>query len=249
MCTVSYIPLTGSPTGSYLLTTNRDERLLRAAAEAPAWHHVFDAEVLMPVDPQGKGTWVATSGKGRTICLLNGGLVKHIPNPPYRHSRGLVVTGYFKFENFSSFAKGFDFSNLEPFTLVVVEEGQLYEMRWDGEQAYFRSPDPGRPWLWSSVTLYEPEIIQWREELFQSWIAQQAGLLATKPELILDFHQFKEESNEKHHILIERKGILKTVSITSILHTRDHLALRYLDLMQRREQHLIKLKDKSLSLV
>ncbi|GBL36066.1 hypothetical protein EMGBS15_16610 [Filimonas sp.] len=90
MCTVTYLPVSSS---SFILTHNRDEHHTRAIALLPEKKTMQDIEIIFPTDQQGGGTWIATS-KEFTLCLLNGGFEKHIPSPPYRHSRGLVILDF-----------------------------------------------------------------------------------------------------------------------------------------------------------
>lgn len=196
----------------------------------------------MPYDPQGKGTWIATSANERVVCLLNGGLIKHRPSPPYRHSRGLVVTSFFEYDGFRQFVDQFEFTGLEPFTLVVIEHGNLYELRWTGEDIVINQPDPLQPRLWSSVTLYEPEVIAWRQNYFHDWLTEYHQQLALQPELIFDFHRFKEQDDRSRDIMIDREGLLKTVSITSVLHTNKHFTMRYVDLVRDQESHILQQK-------
>src|SRR5688500_10833072 len=87
MCTVTFIP---SKQGMFL-TSNRDEKNLRASAVYPAVYEFSSGKTIFPKDADAGGTWIAVHQNGNAIVLLNGGLFKHIPAPPYRKSRGLIV--------------------------------------------------------------------------------------------------------------------------------------------------------------
>ncbi len=67
MCTVSWL----LHDAGYEVFFNRDEQKGRAIANPPA---VFDREgtrYMMPVDPDGGGTWIAMNQHGLSLCLLN----------------------------------------------------------------------------------------------------------------------------------------------------------------------------------
>src|ERR1700747_27089 len=100
MCTVTYLPKTGA---SFILTSNRDELASRPAAELPKIHTVHGQKIIFPKDPVSGGTWIGISFKGQMVCLLNGAYEKHISDPPYRKSRGLVALDLFKYKNVQAF--------------------------------------------------------------------------------------------------------------------------------------------------
>jgi hypothetical protein len=68
MCTVTLLPM-----GDRLrVMANRDERHARRAAHPPHIARAGAALALMPVDPQGGGTWIAATSAGLVFALLNG---------------------------------------------------------------------------------------------------------------------------------------------------------------------------------
>ena len=56
-----------------------------------------------------------------------------------------------------------DLGRIEPFTVVVLEKNNLYECRWDGYEKYYKQLKKHRPYIWSSVTLYDNDAIRKRE--------------------------------------------------------------------------------------
>jgi hypothetical protein len=229
MCTLTYIPPQVTGLDKTLFTSNRDEQLKRAPAIPPQWYEKGPYALAMPVDPAGSGTWVSADNRGNAVCLLNGGFERYTPSPPYKHSRGLVVTGYFEYGGFDQFVKEYDFNGLEPFTLVVTEGARLYELRWDGQKIFTEPKDPELPHIWSSVTLYGPALRQIRSDLFYAWLQEHKETLREKPERILDFHRFKGKGDASKDIEIEREGKLKTVSITAVRFGRQSVEMLYLD--------------------
>ena len=87
MCTLSWLP---HPDG-YTFWHGRDERTTRLPGEPPRRVLRGGLAALAPRDGDAGGTWISVHQNGNAIVLLNGGLVKHIPAPPYRKSRGLIL--------------------------------------------------------------------------------------------------------------------------------------------------------------
>jgi uncharacterized protein with NRDE domain len=123
MCTVSFLPKKGN---SFILTSNRDEDMLRQTALPFQKYSLNNKSLYYPKDPKAGGTWIATEPNSFTVCLLNGAFKAHTPNPPYNKSRGIVLLDFFKYNNQYDFIKQYDFSNIEPFTLLFVKRQQDY---------------------------------------------------------------------------------------------------------------------------
>ncbi len=223
MCTVTYLP---TPAG-FILTSNRDEALVRKQAENPHAETIAGQQVLFPRDGEAGGTWVATSQNGRTVCLLNGAFKQHHRNPPYRMSRGLVVLDFFKTDSVFNFHQHYDLTNIEPFTLLIAENKELFELRWDGSEKFFKPLNPQKPHIYCSATLYTPEVIAMREQWFAKW-------LHSHPEYsvpdILGFHLFAGEGDEHTQVRMSIYGLVQTVSITSIMAVNNEQTMYYSDL-------------------
>jgi hypothetical protein len=214
MCTLSYIP---KPNG-FLLTSNRDESVNRLPALEPRAYMHNQVKVMYTKDTQAGGTWLAVAENHFTLCLLNGAFEKHKHQPPYRHSRGLVVTDFFNYNNALSFKDEYDCEGLEPFTLVIIESGNLpriHELRWDGNELFYITIDPTVPQIWSSATLYDAEVIAERAVWFQSFLQTNPN---PSPDDMLFFHHFGGGEHGQNTILMNRNNILKTISITGIQH-------------------------------
>lgn len=232
MCTLSYIPYN---TGGFILTSNRDESVLREPALPPAVYPHQAFEVLYPKDPKGGGTWLASSSNQFTLCLLNGAFEKHIQHPPYRQSRGLVVTGFFDYNNVNDFVRDYSFTCIEPFTLIIIQHQlqlTIYELRWNGETVFMKIIDGTKPQIWSSVTLYEPEVIAARQNWFDDFLAVNA-----QPTLhdMLHFHHFGGVGNSATNILMNRDHILRTVSITAVTVSETETCMFHEDLIAEKQ--------------
>jgi hypothetical protein len=225
MCTVSFLPLDN---GDFILTSNRDERSNRPS-EIPSIHEVGNQYVLFPRDPEAGGTWIATNPY-LSACLLNGAYIAHERKGPYRKSRGLVLLDAFNYPDAQEFALSYDFKGIEPFTLILIEEEQITELRWDGH-SLFNIPLPWHePRLWASSTLYSPEVISRRLAWFEEWQLEHPSYTLDG---IRQFHQFGGDQDPENGLQIHRKGDLMTTSITSAYRMRRRTSMIYEDLLKQ----------------
>ncbi|NIJ52930.1 NRDE family protein [Dyadobacter arcticus] len=223
MCTVSYLP----GQSGFILTSSRDEKITRPIARLSGPVIIHDREVTFPQDPLGQGTWIASSNT-RTVCLLNGAFKNHQPRPPYKYSRGLVVLHAFDYFTIQSFAHHYDFSGLEPFTLLLVEVGELLVLHWDGSQLLITEKDASRKHIWSSVTLYQPDIIAKREKWFSDWIISTNNLSLDN---IRKFHLTAGDGDPENAVRMRRDNLYATVSLTSVVRSGTHMEMTYEDLI------------------
>ena len=230
MCTVSFLPTGGN---NFILTSNRDEKDSREIAHPPqkfVHHHI---RVVYPQDPRARGTWIAASENGFTLCLLNGGFMYHKSKPPYRKSRGVVLLDFYKFCNVNQFVVNYDFKGIEPFTLIIIEYKsalKLYELRWDGKQIHLSFKDHKTTHIWSSVTLYTKEIIAEREQWFENWKKEQAG--GYNAESIMQFHKTGGKGDKENDVLMRREGTF-TVSVTQVIKQEKEVVMNYTDCINK----------------
>lgn len=226
MCTVTFIP---QPDGNFILTSNRDEN----AARSP--RHLTRIEqcgvtLVFPRDTVAGGTWIAAADDGRVVCLLNGAFEKHKHNPPYRHSRGTMVLDFFSFPSAPEFFEKYDFTGLEPFTFIIVDqEGRLFELRWDGRKTHEKQLDHKGFYIWSSSTLYPKQIREQREGWFLEWLAGRSDFSL---EAIQLFHRSGGDGDTWNGFIMNRDGRVQTVSITNVVKKTDSIGLIYNDLLR-----------------
>ena len=226
MCTVTFIPANGK----YFISSNRDEKNTRCQAIAPAVYKINNKKLIFPKDADAGGSWIALHENGNAAVLLNGAFEKHIPMSPYRKSRGVVFIDIIGDEKPVKFFHESDLYQIEPFTLVLVENNNLYECRWDGAEKYYRQLKKHRPYIWSSVTLYEKSVVQKRERWFASFLSNKPH--PTQKD-ILEFHQFTGDGDAHNDLLMQRAGVFSTVSITSMLLTAGRGSMKYFDLKDK----------------
>ncbi|CAN5421818.1 NRDE family protein [soil metagenome] len=224
MCTVTYLPTEDG----YILTSNRDEWPGRPTSKPTLHNGQNRLKLLYPADGIAGGSWIAVSNTGATACMLNGAFELHVRNSPYRRSRGLVLLDAFEYERFEDFVQQYNFNQIEPFTLLFLIGGQLQELRWEGTQTHYRLPEPNKPHIWASATLYTPEYIAKRTIWFEEWLLSHP---VYEPQSIMEFHHTGGEGDKYNDIIMNREGMVQTVSITCVVRRNHYLDMFYEDLL------------------
>ncbi len=65
MCTVSFV----KTADSIIITSNRDEKIIRPSAIPPKSYRVNNQNLIYPKDPKAGGTWFATNEAGCSSCF------------------------------------------------------------------------------------------------------------------------------------------------------------------------------------
>ncbi|MBI1305719.1 MAG: hypothetical protein GC181_03785 [Bacteroidetes bacterium] len=224
MCTVTYYPLEKN---QFVLTSNRDESPNRPHALEPVTGSYGNVKITFPKDPLGGGSWIAVS-RNLTTCLLNGADRYHKKEGPYRISRGIVLLDRHQFISSDAFVQDYDFTGIEPFTLINIDHlnGGLQQIRWNGKEVELKVLNSEHPGIWSSHTLYTPEIIEERNSWFKDFMRDQK----VTPDRLLDFHRFGGNGDKEKDLVMSRGGKVMTVSITQI-RRMNSLEMRYNDLL------------------
>lgn len=218
MCTVTFI----KQNEEIFITSNRDEAPHRDAASLVVSD--FGTErLLFPMDPISGGSWIMMNQKQRVICLLNGGFTTFIPKPSYRLSRGVVVMDAAASDDLTTFFHSYNLADIAPFTLVTYDRGALHQFTWTGEERYLKEMNTEEPHIWSSATLYTPEVVKQREEKFKQWLSENPVRTA---ESIQAFHHL-QEGDSKNGFIMNRDEVVKTLSITQILLQEEIAMIRY----------------------
>jgi len=224
MCTVTYLP---NGENTYLFTSNRDEYTGRSATKL-ILEKRFGKRLLYPQDALAKGTWIAISDSDQLVCILNGAYVKHAHTPPYRLSRGIMALDFFEYKDAADFFQHYDFTGIEPFTMVINDRGKLYDFRWDERKKYIDRKDSRVAHIWASCTLYSPEWQSKRVEWFSKWKSENPEPTRSS---VLDFHTNAGEGDLEYDLVMNIGDKVRTTSITSISKTEDVLDLRFENLV------------------
>ncbi|MEO8770825.1 MAG: NRDE family protein [Ferruginibacter sp.] len=209
MCTVTFIPLKNG----IILTSNRDEHIERPVALYPEIYILNNKKLVFPKDTKANGTWFISNEEGDVGIILNGAFQKHVHKTSYRKSRGLILPELFQHENAFEEMIRYDFSGIENFTMILWVNKQLREIRWNGSELYIHEHDPNRAYIWSSVTLYSPAMMDERSKWFKEWI-KTGNTISQRS--IIDFHTNTASTNHEYGLKIKRSNNICTTSITSV---------------------------------
>ena len=228
MCTVSFVVANGKT----IITSNRDEKVLRPSAVEPKSYLINNKNIIFPKDPKAGGTWYAITEDATVLVLLNGAEEKHQLKPFYRKSRGLIVLDIISSDSPIDEWKVINLSEIEPFTLVLFQDSKLYQLRWNEFEKTTTNLDISHNHIWSSSTLYSKDIREKRANWFHTY-------LDTKPEVdateMFNFHRYTEEDNQEHGLVINRGDLLKTLSITQTVIQENKVVLSHYDLQQQKD--------------
>lgn len=233
MCTVSFYP----SSDGLIFTSNRDEQLSRDLAILPEKYIVNNIDLYFPRDPLGGGSWFVVNQQKHIFILLNGAKEKHIPNPPYRLSRGLVLLDISSNLNPLKYWEQLNLEKIEPFTIIAYFKSNLYQLRWDSISKSLESFDLSTPRIWSSSTLYTTDIIRLREQLFEEFISNKLNKLNQSD--LLFFHTQTNLHDSKNGLIINRENKVLTKNVTQCTLNEQGFRIHHKDLIQNLESELI----------
>lgn len=234
MCTVSFI----RSNNKIIITSNRDENIKRPDAIPNQKEKIGNLDYFFPKDPQSNGTWFIINNLGNAFVLLNGGEFKHIYKPPYSKSRGLILKELATSQNIIDHWNSIDLFNIEPFTIIAFFQNKLFQLRWDGDHKSFQELNSEIPHIWSSSTLYSPEISLKRK----TWLKEFLPNLSTDcPDKdLLEFHTKTMSSDKINGLMINRNEEILTKNITQFVSDGLNLKLIHLDCIHNTQTELIE---------
>lgn len=224
MCTVSFVALNGKN----IITSNRDEKVIRASAIEPKNYLINNKNIIFPKDSKAGGTWFAVDDSGTILVLLNGAKNKHQVANSYRKSRGLIVLDIISSLSPRDFWEEIDLENIEPFTLVLFQNNALFQLRWNGFEKESIQLDIHKSHVWSSSTLYLEAIRKNRSDWFYSFLDSNTEISETE---MLHFHRYTKAENQENGLVINRNDVLKTLSITQTVTEKNKVVVKHYDLI------------------
>ena len=228
MCTVSFV----SSNGKTIITSNRDEKVIRPSAIEPKNYLINNKNIIFPKDPKAGGTWFAVDESGTIAVLLNGANEKHKLERHYRKSRGLIVLDIISSLSPKDFWQEINLDKIEPFTLVLFQDKELFQLRWNGNDKESISLDTAKNHVWSSVTLYPKEIRKNRADWFHTFLDSNSIVSETE---MLHFHRHTENDNPENGLVINRNDELKTLSITQSVIEINKVTILHYDLIANKD--------------
>lgn len=228
MCTVSFV----STNDKVIITSNRDEKIIRPSAVPPKNYTLNGKNIIYPKDSKAGGTWYVVDENGTVLVLLNGADEKHQVQLHYRKSRGLIVLEMISSASPKGFWNEIDLENIEPFTLVLFQDKQLFQLRWNGVEKSTVLLEIDKNYVWSSSTLYSKAIREQRSSWFYTFLDANPEITEDK---MLHFHRYTETDNDENGLIINRNDELKTLSITQSVIEKNKVMIRHLDLIADKE--------------
>ena len=230
MCTVVYMP---GNTSVYFASL-RDESPLRDKATEPVIDRTGSVKFIAPKDSLAGGTWVGVNEFNNVIILLNGGFENHIKKDNYKKSRGLSVLELLQSELPVIDWNLMDMTGIEPFTLIIRSDNNLFQLVWDGHHKHKTLMDTTIPHIWSSSTLYNPFIKEYRKQLFEKW-AENGPVISDLS--ILNF--FKTYSDNNNGFIMNRSETLSTLSYSFIeIQNNEKAIFNYCDFQSFQNTHI-----------
>lgn len=221
MCTVTFLSLGHMK----YITSNRDEHISRKPAVFPTFSQINRETLLFPEDGEAGGSWIALKSSRDAGVLLNGGVEKHFRIGDYTRSRGLIFLEIMEAVNPEEKFSQIDLINIEPFTIVLYVQTQLFECIWTGAKKLKTKLNTSKSYIWSSVTLYNKKQRTEREYQFEQKIQNEIF----SEQQIWDFHQLRNPKCESRDIQIKRE-VVRTVSITMMALNETSGKMVYKDL-------------------
>ena len=109
---------------------------------------------------------------------------------------------------------------------------ELVELIWDGSEKSIRTLDASEPHIWSSVTLYDKEMVANRKAWFTDWVEKNKFNI----ESIRNFHRFGGTGDKQNDLIMKREDSLQTISISTVEHTAKDTVFIYEDLLTEEYQ-------------
>ena len=130
-------------------------RLTGQSRYLPEIYEINGCRILFPKDPKAGGSWIAVNENGHAGVILNGAMKAHISEPPTGKAGDLILLDLIAHSSSPAAFEEADFNGIEPFTVILFENENLYSGKWDGRMKWLESLNAHKPQIWSSVTLYD----------------------------------------------------------------------------------------------
>ncbi len=221
MCTLSWLK---SEQG-YQVFFNRDEQRTRQQALPPQHFSSEGTAVLMPIDPEGNGSWISTNEHKLSLCLLN--FYQGSAPSSQLVSRGKLLrmlSHHTSLTMLNQQLQSTDLLRYAPFTLVAFSSLsdnsksilEVQAIQWNGQSIQHFTPQS--PFTSSSVKFEEVS-----KSRYQSYLNK--GESKTERELTA-FHSTHEDIKSYKSVCMHREDA-KTVSFSHIVVDSDSVIFNY----------------------
>ena len=236
MCTLSWT----RNQESYQIFFNRDEQRSRSPAEIPQCIDHNGVPVLLPLDPDGGGSWISVNGHGLSLCLLN--FYQGTVPGKKLISRGKLLRSLAHSENINSLNHQIlttDLSHYAPFTLVAFQiapdhqQPQEKMFQWDGENIHHSQPEN----MMTSSSVKFDEVSKQRQKTYRQKVSLPSNAecnneynnelnTESNADKHISFHASHGEKKNHRSVCMHREDA-RTVSFSHILVTNDRVEFSY----------------------
>ena len=229
MCTVTALPrslLSRTVRDEPLLlrvACNRDEQRTRPLALPPVRRDAGVLSAVMPIDPQGGGTWIAVNDVGIVFALLN--LNSGLPHTTGDTSRGLIIptlVGCTSISDALHLAQRIETRRYQPFRLLLFDRYQLVECWPDVDRIRHRRSYLYGPVMRTSSGLGDAVVAGPRRHLFRRMLERTTDPIAAQDA----FHQHQWPGREHISVRMERADA-RTVSHTVVEVGLESISIAY----------------------
>lgn len=222
MCTVSVVPAKGT----YIFTFNRDEKPERHTPHFIRRKKLAHKEIYFSQDSKAGGSWFIADSLGNVIMLFNGAFKEHVKEPVYKKSRGVILMEMAAVADMLSFFKNILLHGVEPFSVILFEDKNLYRLTWDGLNKHETLLLSETSYIFSSATLYNSDVQQQRRQ----WLKDYLKNTAADSKTIFDFHAGYKNDDKENGLIIARPEGCSTLSISQAVLSNTGIQLKHVDL-------------------
>jgi hypothetical protein len=206
-----------------IVTSNRDEKRERPNSCAPEVIVRDGRSIVYAQDSLQNGTWLVADDSGKVAVLLNGAIKPHVPNPPYRMSRGLLLLDLFEKDDFLIAFEEIDLTGIEPFQMIFISKKSSCQMLWDEQFKRVIPFHDAAIICFFSSTLYSEH----HQKEKENWFKNQFGILEDNSALhLFDIHQQRSDSVEDGCFFLNNTTHL-TKSVSQVVIAGGHSIYRH----------------------
>lgn len=207
-----------------ILSFNRDEDNQRPFSD-PEYQN--GGSVFCPLDLVSGGTWIGAN-QTNIMCIQNGADTKHIRNPPYDKSRGLILLELLMKKDRDEVFAQLKNLKIEPFSIFNFNlDNQNSEIViYDGKELKIKHPEKQALFIRCSATLYSPQLSNLISKTFFN-----NGSFAEDD--VLNFHTDYRIGGSKNNFLSRPA----TSSITQFVLEKNKLSCRFINLISKKQSH------------
>ncbi len=235
MCTLT-IFYSETDTTRFRVGFSRDELRRRPIALPPQVYTAGNSEAIYPLDPQGKGTWLAVNNHGFVLALLNRNRLAgdwkeyYFQERPWR-SRGTVIPQLVTLDDMEKIrltVQNLPLDNYMPFRLIVIHREGLMHIQHDSEglQVQRSNLKENTPLLYASSGLGDGLAEEYRKIKLSEYLKLKSH---EPPEVIQDQFHMQRETERPHLSVCMERHDAHTVSYSWLEVTEKSAHFSYTD--------------------